>query len=147
MLRSARNYDRNAASRAAGLGPFEESRTVQSDAQEADINVIVARFGLTGLMPQNVRPPIEADFVDIYDFHSAMQAMRAATESFDSMPAKVRERFNNDPGLFVDFCLQEKDGKLANLEEMRKLGLAVDEVKPLPEVIQKVEVINPTPAA
>lgn len=147
MLRSARNYDRNAASRAAGLGNFEESRTVQSDAQEADINVIVARFGLTGMLPQNVRVPLEADFIDVYDFHTAMQSMRAAEESFAAMPANVRERFSNDPALFVDFCLQEKDGKLANIEEMRKLGLAVDEVKPLPEVIQKVEVINPKPEA
>ena len=37
-----------------------------------------------------------------------------------TMPADVRARFNNDPALFVDFCSDE-----ANLDEMRKLGLAV----------------------
>lgn len=133
MLRSARNYDRNAASVASGVSFELPSRTVQSDAMETDINVIVARFGLTGMLPQNVRPPIEADFIDVVDFRDAMNAIRAAQESFAAMPANVRERFQNDPARFVDFCTAEVDGKLANLDEMRKLGLAVDRpVEPLP---------------
>lgn len=147
FVRNAFNYDRDAASRASAFVSDQPSRTVQSDAQDADINVIVARFGITGVLPQNVRMPLEADFIDITDFHTAMQAMRAAEESFAQMPANVRERFQNDPGLFVDFCLAEEDGKLKNIDEMRKLGLAVDKVEPLPEVIQKVQIINPeTPA-
>lgn len=147
FVRHAYNYDRDSASRAAAFSSDQPSRTVQSDAVDADINVIVARFGITGMLPQNVRMPIEADFVDVTDFHTAMQAIRAAEESFAAMPANVRERFQNDAGLFVDFCLAEKDGRLVNIAEMRKLGLAVDEVAPLPEVIQKVQVVNPeTPA-
>lgn len=146
MLRSARNYDRNAASIRSGLKCSDESRTVQSDAQDADINVIVARFGLTNMIPQNVRMPMEADFIDVTDFHTAMQAMRAAQESFEAMPANVRERFGNDPAAFVDFCLEEDDGKLVNLEAMRKMGLAVDKPAPLPEPPPvKVVVTNPTP--
>lgn len=146
FIRSPYNYDRFAASRESGLLCDDPSLTVQSDAEDADINVIVARFGITGQVPVDVRVPLEADFVDVFDFHTAMQAVRAAEESFAEMPANVRERFRNDPGLFVDFCLEEKDGVLVNLEEMRKLGLAVDKPAPLPEVIQKVEIVNPAPA-
>ena len=41
-------------------------------------------------------------------------------KAFMAMPADVRARFNNDPISFMDFC-----SKAENLDEMRKLGLAV----------------------
>jgi len=102
-------------------------KTVQSSAEEADINTIVRRFGLTGQLPQNVRVPLQGDFTGAYDFHSAMQAIRQAEESFAAMPADVRKRFHNDAGEFTDFATElSADGKvLANLDELRKLGLAV----------------------
>lgn len=98
----------------------EEGRTIQSEKDDADINVIVKRFGLTGELPSNVRAPLNVDFTELFSFQDAMNAIRSAQESFDAMPADVRSRFENDPAKFVDFCSDEK-----NLDEMRKLGLAV----------------------
>lgn len=120
FCRSAYNYDMTAASIEAGLQCHDKSLTKQSFAEEVDINTIVKRFNLTGELPSGVRVPEYADFEGVFDYHSALNAIAAAHESFDAMPAQVRARFNNEPGAFVDFC-NDPD----NLDEMVKLGLAV----------------------
>ena len=48
-----------------------------------------------------------------------MNAIKAGDDAFAELPSNIRERFNNDPAEFVDFCLDE-----ANNEEAAKLGLA-----------------------
>lgn len=120
FIRRFGNYDVDAASDEAGLKCEDESRTVQSQREDADINVIVKRFGVTGQLPVIPMPPLVGDFDAIFDFRSAQDTLIAARNSFMALPADVRNRFNNDPHLFVEFC---SDGK--NLDEMRKLGLAV----------------------
>lgn len=104
----------------AVLACEDESLTVQADAVDADINVIVKRFMRTGILPQVERPPLDGDFSNVGDYHEAMNLIRAADESFMRLDAAVRTRFDNDPGKFVAFCSDEK-----NLDEMRKMGLAV----------------------
>lgn len=125
FVRSMYNYDTNKASDDSALvcDP-EDDFAVQSEKADADINTLVRRFGVTGVMPQGVRVPSYGDFDGpVHDYHTAMNAIRKADESFNEMPPEIRERFDNDPGKFVDFC-SDPD----NLEEMRKLGLAVPEV-------------------
>lgn len=118
FIRSAYNYDRDAASVASGLLCLDESLTRQSFLEESDINTIVRRFGLSGQLPTDVAIPRFEDFSEVFDFHSAMNAVAEARESFDAMPAVVRSRFHNDPGEFVDFCLAER-----NREEAAAMGL------------------------
>lgn len=122
-----------------GLSFHKPSRTKQSFAEEADINTLVRRFNITGQIPQNVRPPLLEDFTDVFDFHSAQNALVEANRSFMRMPSSVRNRFQNDPAQFVEFCSNPE-----NLEEMRKMGLA-DPVKTVVESVQKVEIVNPAP--
>lgn len=137
------NYDVKAASSAAALGCKDPSLAEADQAKDCDINEIVRRFNLTGQLPSDVRVPLSGDFTDVVDFKSAMNAIRSAQESFDAMPAAVRARFHNDPEEFVDFCTTlDKDGKLANYEEMKKYGLAVPPEAPVPEVIQKVQIVG-----
>lgn len=118
FFRSPYNYDMGQVSEETGLSCPDPSLAVQDAAEEADINTIVRRFGLTGELPKDVRAPVYADFEEVLDFHSAMIAVRQAEESFMRMPADVRARFNNDAGVFVDFCSDDK-----NLAELQKLGL------------------------
>lgn len=126
FVRSAYNYDRDKASDEAGLSCSDVSLAKQSFADECDINTIVRRFGLMGQLPENVPAVMVGDFTEVYDFHSAMNTLRAAQEMFMAMPADVRSRFGNDPGAFVNFCSEVNDkGELVNLVEMRKLGLAL----------------------
>lgn len=119
FVKSRFNFDREANSVATGLDDFDDTRTQQQFKEEADINVLVRRFNITGQMPENVRAPTYADFSEVYDFHSAANAIAAANEAFMQMPAEIRfDRFRNDPAAFVAFCSNE-----ANRDEARKLGL------------------------
>lgn len=130
FLRTAYNYDRNAASDESGIDCQQvvdpetgelvatPSMAKQSFAEECDINVIVKRFGLSGNLPVGVRMPTFGDFEDVPTYHEAMNAIRAADEAFLSMPAEVRARFGNDPGAFVEFCSLD-----SNREEAVRLGL------------------------
>lgn len=126
FVRSAYNYDAEAVSLDTGTS-FEgqESLTVQSEKDNSDINVIVKRFSKTGLAPQSIRTPMYGDFVGVHDFRTAMDAVLAAKESFDALPSEVRARFNNDPQGFLEFCAKKE-----NLDEMRRMGLAVPVVPP-----------------
>lgn len=130
-------YDSEAASRESAID-FSDARdrTQQSHAPETDINGIVKRFKVTGVIPEGVRRPTYGDFDGVTDFRTAMDAILAAEKSFSAMPSDVRARFGNDPALFVEFCNDEN-----NLEEMRKLGLAVPAKAP-PEPLE-VRVMNP----
>lgn len=144
FVRSPYNYDRRQASLACALEcPEGSSRTIQSQKEESDINVIVKRFGITGHVPVNVRVPLQEDFDGVFDFQSAMNMVRGAQESFMEMPADIRSEFANDPGRFVDFCsARGEDGKLLNLERMRKMGLAIPESSVIESPPMKVEVVN-----
>lgn len=126
FYRSANNYDMDAVSRENGLAFEGPGRTKQEFKDETDINVILRRFSITGQLPDNVRMPTYADFTDVFDFQTAVNAIAEARESFETMPAHVRARFSNDPGAFVAFCSNP-----ANLDEARKLGLVpASESKP-----------------
>ena len=118
FFRTPFNYDVDAVSKETGLLCEDESLAVQSERDECDINTIVARFGLTGSLPQNVRAPSYGDFVGIGDYREALEAIEEANASFYAMPAEVRTRFNNNPAEFVDFCSSP-----LNLNEMKKMGL------------------------
>lgn len=138
FVRSALNYDADLISQETGLQCDDPSRTIQSSKDEADINTIVKKFGLTGKVMTHERPPLLEDFDGIVDYRSLMDIKIAADRSFMSQPAEVRSRFGNDPARFVEFCSDEK-----NLDDLRKMGLA----KPVEPVIVdpplKVEVVNP----
>lgn len=121
FVRSAYNYDGDLASLEAGLSCADKSLAVQSAAEECDINTIVKRFGLTGQLPSGVRAPTYGDFTEVVDFQTAMNAIATARESFDTLPAHVRARFQNDPAAFVDFCSDD-----ANRAEAVKLGLVFE---------------------
>lgn len=114
-----------------GFSTGSDSLTVQSQRDEADINVLVKRFGVTGVVPQSVRVPSFGDFTGVNDYRTALDALNLARDSFRQMPSDVRARFHNDPARFVLFCSDSK-----NLDEMRKLGLAVPE-KEKPDDIER----------
>lgn len=131
-------YDTDEVSVETGLVCEDPSLAVQSEAEDADINTIVRRFGLTGTMPQGLKPPMYGDFTEVFDYRSALDAVMKAEDAFMAMPAEVRKRFDNDPQKFVEFASDP-----ANLKEMRELGLAVPEK--MPDAPIRVEVVEKTP--
>lgn len=118
FVRSAYNYDADLVSDETGLKCEDPSLAQQHMKEEADINTIVKRFGLTGEVPTGMRLPTYGDFTGIADYQTALHQVKAAQESFMSLPADVRQKFGNDPGAFVDFCSDEK-----NREALVQMGL------------------------
>lgn len=137
MLRSGGNYDGERYSLKTGLScEGSENRTKQEFRNETDINTILKRFNVTGQLPTGVRMPSYGDFSGVQNFMDAANAIALARESFEEMPARVRERFQNDPAKFVDFCSNPD-----NLEECRKMGLA-----PPGETVKPPVVAEPPPS-
>lgn len=113
-------YDADGVSRETALSCPEETLTVQADAEQCDINVLVRQFGVMSDMPVgNPKVPLPDEFYEITDFQSAMNKVREAEEAFMAMPAEVRAEMGHDPGKFVAFAADP-----ANLDRMRKWGLA-----------------------
>lgn len=144
FLRTPYNYDVDAVSDETGLKCEDPSLTQQHMAEECDINYIVERFGVTGQLPQSaVYTPTYGDFTGIGDYRQALDAVSQANDAFMSLPANIRERFDNDPALFVDFCssTDPADRSLAI-----DLGLIPPPVKP-DGVIPSPEVATTEPTA
>lgn len=112
------NYDNGFDNHESGLDTGTEGGAKQSFEQECDINVILKRFGIGYEIPQGLRVPQSGDFTGINDFHTAMNAIVKARETFESLPAHIRTKFDNDPGKFVDFTTNEE-----NKEQMLDMGL------------------------
>jgi phage internal scaffolding protein len=93
-------------------------RTQQQFRDECDINRILERFNVTGVLPVGSVQPTYGDFSGVFDYQSAANAVIVANQSFAALPAKIRNRFSNDPSLFLEFVQDE-----ANAEECYQLGL------------------------
>lgn len=120
FFRSPYNYNAFAVSdELANRFDAGVSMTVQAHAEDADLNVLMMRFGITGKMPENVRVPQYGDFTGVSDYRSAIEAVREAEARFNEMPANVRQFFANDPQNLLLFASDP-----ANLPRMREMGLA-----------------------
>lgn len=119
FLRSAYNYDTDEASIASGILCEDESMAVQSSRDECDINVIVKRAGMTGIIPQGFKIPVFENSDGVFDYRASMDAIIAADRSFMLLPAEMRTRFGNDAAAFLDFVSNPD-----NLEEMQRMGIA-----------------------
>lgn len=131
MLTSARNYRLVRKPLQYALICDDPSLTKKADHEPSDINKIVERFLKTGTLPVLSLPPVAQDFGDyVFDFQSAQNMLTIARNAFMELPAKVRSRFGNDPHEFVNFVsAREADGRLTNVDELRKMGFALPEVK------------------
>lgn len=147
FVRTPYNYDTREVSRALATDcrvvfPGEKvERTVQSAKDESDINVMVRRFGITGVIAGVQVPPAIEEFAEIFDYQTALNTVRRADESFAAMSAETRARFDNNPARFVQFCTElDKNGKTKNIVEMREMGLALPEKAPEIEKVLNVKV-------
>lgn len=100
--------------------PPEEGRTKQAFAEEADINRLVERYGVPGVvsMPGVERAAMYGDFSTGLDFMEAQERILGARRAFQALPARVRDRFGNDPAALLEFLSDER-----NADEAVRLGL------------------------
>jgi phage internal scaffolding protein len=118
FLRTPYNYDMDAASNESGLACEEPSLAQQHFKDECDINTILERFNVTGMLPDAPLSPRYGDFSGIGDYHSAMNRVIAARNEFAALPAQIRARFDNDPAKLIEFIEDE-----SNRSEAEELGL------------------------
>ena len=125
IMRTPYNYDTDEVSKETGLDCGTVSKTQQQFKDEVDINTIVERFGKAGQMPEKMNFPTAQEFEETFDFQTALNKTIEARESFMTMPAKARARFNNDPQKFMEFIHDPE-----NAQEAVKLGLAIVRKEP-----------------
>lgn len=110
---------------------LDDTLTKQSFAEDCDLNVIAARYGLDdGSIPPVPISDEILDFTDTPDLRSAMDRVHDAQERFMSLPAKLRSKFNNDPRQLHDWVLDQD-----NYDEALKLGF----------IAKPKELVQPTP--
>ncbi len=139
FLRTMYNYDRDAASNESGLHCEDASLTQQHFKDETDINNILRQFNITGLLSESPLSPRYGDFTGIVDYHSALNAVIAAEDGFNALPADLRATFGNDPEQLINFLDDPK-----NKDEAIRLGLVdqkliENEVKIEAEIASKDE--------
>lgn len=132
FLRTPYNYDTDAASNESGLACEEPSLAQQHYKDECDINTILERFNITGLLPQSPLSPRYGDFTGIGDYHTALNRVFAAQQEFEALPAPIRARFDNDPAKLIEFLEDEN-----NRPEAEELGLVE---KAAAEVVEAAQV-------
>lgn len=110
-------YDVHKACEECCVHDYGPTLTQQSQADDADINTIVKRFGLTGQLPTNLRTPQYGDFTGINDYASALKAVAQAADEFMRIPAHIRIKFDNDPQTFLEFCANPE-----NLPALKEMG-------------------------
>lgn len=113
----------------------EPTRTVQSFAQDADINVLVRRFGIEKVASTVIDPSMYGDFTQAPDLRGALEIMRDAEDQFMKLSPKIRGRFENSPAKLWEF-LQDP----SNLEEAVFLGFVEKRA-----LESNVEVSGPSP--
>lgn len=139
-VRDPFNYDTDVVSFQTGLDCSEDPSLAQQHARdETDINFLVAKFGI-GEVAMEPRPYEEVVFDTPMDFQEMMNATIAARQQFMELPAKLRERFKNDPGEFLSFVENEE-----NRPEAEFLGILVP--KPTPEPAKAPEAVSVPPVA
>lgn len=98
---------------------FVPGRTKQADKESCDINYILDRFERTGELPvSSGASGMYGDFADVPDYLESLNIVRSAEAQFMALPAKLRDRFENDPAKFLAFVGDNK-----NYDEAVKLGL------------------------
>jgi phage internal scaffolding protein len=118
FLRTPYNYDKDAASNESGLHCEDASLAQQHYKEECDINTILEKFNISGMLPENPLSPRYGDFTGIGDYHTALNRVIAAQDEFEALPAQIRARFDNDPAQLIEF-LENSD----NRPEAESLGL------------------------
>jgi phage internal scaffolding protein len=91
----------------------------------------MAKFAVTGLIPETPLSPRYGDFTGIGDYHTALNQVIAAEDEFMSLPAQLRARFENDPAQLINFLDNPE-----NYNEAVSLGLVNKKPEEVTQVIE-----------
>ena len=109
----------------------EPTMTKQALVEEADINKIIRKHGLSHVQTNMAKLEVIYGDITSFDLQQAIQMNIDAQEAFMEVPSEVRKQFGNDAGAFIDYATNPE-----NIEQMREWGLA----PPPPPTEQPIEV-------
>ena len=87
----------------------QPSRTVQDSRDECDVNFIMRKYERTGLLKHRQQELKYGDFSQVVSYHEAMNVVATANSMFYELPSSIREKFDNDPGKFLEFAENPKN--------------------------------------
>lgn len=99
---------------------------------DANINTIIDRYQITGLLPTTSTKGYYADVSNIPDYQSALATIKLAKEAFQSLPSDTRNEFKNDPANMLQFISDPK-----NKDRAIDLGLITGTKTP-EKIIEKI---------
>ena len=117
------------------------SKVQQHLKEECDLDKMLEKYKRTGQIKVRQNPMFE-DFSNLSSFHEAQNALIAAKNAFLEVPAKVRQRFDNDPQKMIDFLADQK-----NLAEAIDLGLIEEKAVKAYKEQQRKKILKETEAA
>lgn len=95
------------------------SKIQQDTAEQADINYILKQFNVTGeINSENRGTPMYGDYSNVGDYNTALNRVTSAERLFAELPARMRERFENNPAKLLSYVSDPK-----NLDACIDLGL------------------------
>lgn len=100
---------------------LEERKTQSEFAEDCDVNLLVARYRKTGVMPDVTQRASEALYGDFSAIPSRMEMFNIvenAWDAFNALPPDVRREFNNDAAEFL-----AATETLEGVERLKKVGL------------------------
>lgn len=111
------------------------SKTHQEFAAEVDVNNIMRKYTYSQLPDI---PGTVAQFSQNIDYHDMLNETIRARASFQQLPAKLRQRFNDNPQDLINFVADSK-----NRDEAISLGLIAKPAEPDP-VLAELKDLNKT---
>lgn len=106
-----------------------DTRANQADAEQADINSIVATYLATGIVngvPSQA--PLYGDFTQASDLQTQLNRVRQAEEAYARLPSALRNASKNDPVLFLEMFDDEEGRAILEAQGM----VVTDEQSELP---------------
>lgn len=96
----------------------EHSLTDPQFLKETDVNIILKKYRVTGLLPTSDGYPSYGDFSHLTDFSKCLDLVNDGQAAFSALPSDLRARFGHDSKAFFDFVLDPD-----NEDECIRLGL------------------------
>lgn len=129
MIRNSKGYKRPKRF----IRKFEgESKTQTQFGEDHKTDVMIKKFLKTGRISVQNGPLMAG--MDGASYHENMNRLVDIEQAFMKVPSEIRDKFQNDPGHFMDFVNDEK-----NYDECVKLGILEPKKAQEP---QKVQVVN-----
>jgi phage internal scaffolding protein len=93
--------------------------TEQCHKDSCDVIQIIDKHSRGLIVHVNTMTAQYGDYTEVNEYKEAQNLVLRAQEGFAALPSAVRNRFNNDPGQFLEFATNPE-----NFDEMCDMGLA-----------------------